>query len=136
MQLRMSPGGSICSSSRKRPELPPSSETVTIAESESIHPCSPRLPTKRFKPASKVDKPVPPPIVTSLRPPLAFSSRKYCAPESLRCAVQNNTRKVYGWEYVAAARRRCYGLTRGSQKPNVRIQDRFAGDSNPDRVAP
>ncbi len=36
MQLRMSPGGSICNSSRRRPELPPSSETVTIAERLSI----------------------------------------------------------------------------------------------------
>ena len=36
MQLRMSPGGSICNSSRRRPELPPSSETVTIADRLSI----------------------------------------------------------------------------------------------------
>ena len=46
MQLRMSPGGSICSSSRRRPELPPSSETVTIAERLSIHIGSSVLPTR------------------------------------------------------------------------------------------
>ena len=31
MQLRMSPGGSTSNSRRKRPELPPSSVTVTMA---------------------------------------------------------------------------------------------------------
>ena len=31
MQLRMSPGGSILRSSRRRPEEPPSSVTVTMA---------------------------------------------------------------------------------------------------------
>jgi hypothetical protein len=31
MQFRMSPGGGILNSSRRRPELPPSSDTATIA---------------------------------------------------------------------------------------------------------
>ena len=77
MQLRMSPGGSICNSSRSLPELPPSSETVTMADNESIHVSSLRAPTNRFKPASNVDKPVPPPIATSLRLPLAFAFCNY-----------------------------------------------------------
>ena len=58
-------GGSICSSSRRRPELPPSSETVTIAERLSIQISSSVLPTRRFRPASKVERPVPPPMATS-----------------------------------------------------------------------
>src|SRR5688572_16590832 len=65
MQLRMSPGGSICNSSRNRPELPPSSETVTMAERLSIHMSCSVLPTNCFSPASSVERPVPPPIVTS-----------------------------------------------------------------------
>ena len=69
MQLRMSPGGSICSSSRKRPELPPSSETVTIADRFSIHDsASSCFPTSCFNPASSVESPVPPPMATRLRP--------------------------------------------------------------------
>src|SRR5215218_1845730 len=62
MQLRISPGGSICNSSRRRPELPPSSETVTIAERLSIHLSSSVLPTSFFSPPRRQDSPVPPPI--------------------------------------------------------------------------
>ena len=70
MQLRMSPGGNICSSSRNLPELPPSSLTVTIADSESMSGGSSTCgPTNRFRPARSVDKPVPPPIETTLRLP-------------------------------------------------------------------
>src|SRR5438105_2615609 len=69
MQLRMSPGGSICNSSRSRPELPPSSETVTMAESASSQrPPRPWSPTSSFRPESAVDRPVPPPMATSFRP--------------------------------------------------------------------
>src|SRR5215510_5690617 len=81
MQLRMSPGGNICSSSRRRPELPPSSETVTIADKDSIESSSLRAPTKLFNPASSEDKPVPPPIATSLKLPLALGFCKNLAPE-------------------------------------------------------
>jgi len=66
MQFRMSPGGSICNSSRSLPELPPLSETVTIAESVSTQIGSSVLPTNCFKPASSVDRPVPPPRATNL----------------------------------------------------------------------
>src|SRR4029453_7351948 len=73
MQLRISPGGSICNSSRSRPELPPSSETVTIAESFEMRGSSVgRSLTRHFSPASKVERPVPPPIATRLKP--RFSS--------------------------------------------------------------
>src|SRR6266545_7730839 len=75
MQLRMSPGGRICSSSRKRPELPPSSETVTIADSDSSHnsPLS-CLDTYCLSPANRVDRPVPPPMATSFKPYLEVVS--------------------------------------------------------------
>src|SRR5204863_9716350 len=63
MQLRMSPGGRTSNSRRNRPELPPSSLTVTTAV-RSTEP-APAL-TKRFSPRSSVDNPVPPPIETIL----------------------------------------------------------------------
>ena len=59
MQLRMSPGGNDPSSSRNRPELPPSSVTVTMTD---------RCPGPFFKPRNNVDSPVPPPIETILGP--------------------------------------------------------------------
>src|ERR687893_756347 len=69
MQLRMSPGGSICSSSRSRPELPPSSETVTMAESDSSQrQPRPSDPTSCLRPERRVERPVPPPSATRLRP--------------------------------------------------------------------
>ncbi len=81
MQLRMSPGGSICNSSRRRPELPPSSETVTMAESDSSH-RSPRAwsPTSSFSPESTVDRPVPPPMATSFKPLSMLDCKSFGAP--------------------------------------------------------
>src|SRR6185436_1247526 len=76
MQLRMSPGGRICNSSRKRPELPPSSETVTIADNEDSHSWSSFTPTNCFNPASSVDRPVPPPIATNFNPELSFTCKQ------------------------------------------------------------
>src|SRR6059036_3700778 len=57
MQFRMSPGGITPSSSRSRPELPPSSVTVTMTE---------RAAGPFLRPRSNVDKPVPPPMETIL----------------------------------------------------------------------
>src|SRR5262245_38561986 len=57
MQFRMSPGGMTPRSSRKRPELPPSSVTVTITERSAGQFLSPR---------SRVERPVPPPMETIL----------------------------------------------------------------------
>lgn len=57
MQLRMSPGGITPRSSRNRPELPPSSVTVTMTD---------RLPGPFLRPRSRVDRPVPPPMETIL----------------------------------------------------------------------
>src|SRR2546421_3685990 len=69
MQWRIAPGGSIRNPSRRRPDLPPSSETVTMAESASSQrPPRPWSPTSSFRPESAVDSPVPPPMATSFRP--------------------------------------------------------------------
>ena len=57
MQFRMSPGGMTPRSSRNRPELPPSSVTVTMTDKAAGPLLSPRR---------SVDKPVPPPIETIL----------------------------------------------------------------------
>src|SRR5690606_3284210 len=56
--LRISPGGGMFNSSRIRPELPPSSATVTIAA---------RSTGRVFKPLNKTDKPVPPPMTATFR---------------------------------------------------------------------
>src|SRR5882757_11210856 len=99
MQFRMSPGGSILKSSRNRPDEPPSSVTVTTAESSRMlhgnegqgagggawtpgaFPIRiPRLrsgvTTYRFSPRSRVDNPVPPPIATT-RSSFSFDSAKF-----------------------------------------------------------
>ena len=68
MQFRMSPGGKVSKSRRNRPELPPSSLTVTIAAissctravSPSCIPCA-----YRFRPESKLRDRSPPPIETT-----------------------------------------------------------------------
>src|ERR1700733_1341542 len=97
MQFRMSPGGSILKSSRNRPDEPPSSVTVTTAESSRIMHrkegqgggggpwCSGapiRIPrrrsgvaTYRFSPRNSVDNPGPPPMATT-RSSLSFGSIK------------------------------------------------------------
>jgi len=48
-----------------------------MADNESIQISSLRALTKCFKPANSVDKPVPPPIATSFRLPLAFAFCNY-----------------------------------------------------------
>src|ERR1700681_2114239 len=72
MQLRMSPGGSTRYSRRRRPELPPSSVTVTIAARSLIgwrsDSCRRRA-TYCFSPRSSIESPVPPPIATTRTPP-------------------------------------------------------------------
>src|SRR5215469_3615208 len=77
MQFLISPGGSIWNSSLKRPELPPSSVTVTTAVSVSIHgnlssPAAGSGGENALSPASSVERPVPPPIDTILMPELAL----------------------------------------------------------------
>src|SRR5580693_4441599 len=73
MQLRISPGGKMRFSRRSRPELPPSSVTVTIAVRLEMGCCSlasssRRRTTKSFSPRSSVDNPVPPPSATTQSP--------------------------------------------------------------------
>src|SRR6266436_2548662 len=97
MQFRMSPGGSILKSSRSRPDEPPSSVTVTTAESSRtthrnvglgagalcVSGAPIRIPrlrsgvtTYRFSPRSRVDNPVPPPIAMT-RSSFSFDSAKF-----------------------------------------------------------
>src|SRR5262249_21795951 len=92
MQLRISPGGNICNSSRKRPELPPSSETVTIADRLSIQIRSSVLLTRVFRPASGVESPVPPPIATRFWPPVVDV---FCNERSGRFSRVKRQRKSY-----------------------------------------
>ena len=72
MQLRMSPGGRMRFSRRRRPELPPSSVTVTIAVRLamgcSVLISSRRRETRFLRPRSRVERPVPPPRATTLKP--------------------------------------------------------------------
>src|SRR5438093_6449959 len=81
MQLRMSPGGSMLSSLRRRPLDPPSSLTVTTAQSSLITGSSvfegersTGRETKCLRPFSRVERPVPPPIAMTRSPrPDVFS---------------------------------------------------------------
>src|SRR5258707_14811870 len=73
MQLRMSPGGRMRFSRRRRPELPPSSVTVTMAARSAIGrsalACSSvRRITCSFRPRRSVERPVPPPRATTRKP--------------------------------------------------------------------
>src|ERR1700674_412333 len=76
MQLRTSPGGSMLNSLRNRPLEPPSSVTVTTAESSATRAeskgapsaspaCGPGLTTYFLSPLRSVERPVPPPIATT-----------------------------------------------------------------------
>src|SRR5438270_5857534 len=84
MQLRMSPGGSMFSSLRRRPLEPPSSLTVTtadrsrIARASGFRRISAGERTKRFSPLSRVERPVPPPMATTRTPrsSAAFSGER------------------------------------------------------------
>ncbi len=64
MQLRKSPGGNTPSSRRRRPDEPPSSATVTIAVRWGV--CL-------FRPRSKAESPVPPPMATTFGASLSCS---------------------------------------------------------------
>ena len=68
MQLRMSPGGRTRYSRRRRPELPPSSVTVTTAVKSEIGCFGRRFPRSAmcsFRPRSTAERPVPPPSATT-----------------------------------------------------------------------
>src|SRR5689334_12032297 len=73
MQLRTSPGGSMLNSLRRRPLEPPSSVTVTTAQSSEMRAksdpaesCESAALTAYFlRPLSSVERPVPPPIATT-----------------------------------------------------------------------
>src|SRR5271157_1713883 len=65
MQLRISPGGRTSNSRRSRPELPPSSVTVTMAVMSSAGTAGSPALAKCFSPCSSTESPVPPPIETT-----------------------------------------------------------------------
>src|SRR5579863_4016387 len=65
MQLRMSPGGRTSNSRRRRPELPPSSVTVTMAVMSMEGILGAAWWTKCFRPCSRADSPFPPPMATT-----------------------------------------------------------------------
>ncbi len=73
MQLRMSPGGRMRFSRRRRPELPPSSVTVTMAARSAmgrwaVARSSVRRMTSSLRPRRSVERPVPPPRATTRKP--------------------------------------------------------------------
>ena len=78
----MSPGGRTRKSRRKRPELPPSSVTVTMAVIETVG----RSGTAQaFSPLRSVDSPLPPPMETMRRGP-----RRGSAPGVLESGLEDN----------------------------------------------
>src|SRR3989449_11662165 len=86
-QSRMSPGGRMPSSRRSRPELPPSSNTVTTAV---------RLLVNSFSPRSSVESPVPPPMTTMRGPRRrwrcwARTSTSWCWPGGRRAPAMART---------------------------------------------
>src|ERR1019366_4337470 len=81
MQLRMSPGGSTSNSRRKRPELPPSSVTVTMAVMSTEGIAGPAGRAEGFNPARTLDNPFPPPMATTRSGEWSFM-RESWAPES------------------------------------------------------
>src|SRR5438132_10918484 len=86
-QSRMSPGGRMPSSRRSRPELPPSSNTVTTAV---------RLLVNSFNPRSSVERPVPPPMTTMRGPRRrwrcwARTSTSWCWPGGRRAPAMART---------------------------------------------
>src|SRR5205809_1244153 len=86
-QSRMSPGGRMPSSRRSRPELPPSSNTVTTAV---------RLLVNSFSPRSSVERPVPPPMTTMRGPRrrwrcCARTSTSWCWPGGRRAPAMART---------------------------------------------
>src|SRR5205823_1269389 len=65
MQLRISPGGRTSNSRRRRPELPPSSVTVTMAVISTAGAAESAGRVYRLRPFSTDDRPVPPPMATT-----------------------------------------------------------------------
>src|SRR5580693_10193286 len=87
MQLRMSPGGRTRYSRRNRPELPPSSVTVTTAARSAMGSgvrTFLRVATYSFSPRSTVESPVPPPSATIRTGSVRSSDALFTKPFSAR----------------------------------------------------
>src|SRR5512137_1022847 len=97
MQFLMSLGGNTANSRRSRPELPPSSVTVTTAVISTAGGAqSAGAAAKGRRPLSTVESPVPPPIATILRGGLT----------ALACACP--TMAASGAALLHPAHQRCY----------------------------
>jgi hypothetical protein len=87
MQFRISPGGRMSKSRRSRPELPPSSVTVTTAvismEGLVAVVFSGMALACLFNPERSVDKPVPPPMATTRRGLFTALVPSQCLPSLL-----------------------------------------------------
>src|ERR1700738_5677612 len=116
MQFRMSPGGSMFSSLRRRPLDPPSSLTVTTAQRSPMKGDPVRAVrissderTNLLSPLSSVERPVPPPIATTRRP-----RSRAAFPEDRRAAVLVSMSPVPGerlsWLLFAEAVFRSAGI--------------------------
>src|SRR5438045_2108388 len=119
MQLRMSPGGRMRFSRRKRPELPPSSVTVTIAVRSAMG-CRRRAESSRrrvtysLSPRSSVERPVPPPRATILKPRDVFFElglRFIMGAENLAHSIKGpdeRVRQPIETQNESYSRRNCY----------------------------
>ena len=85
MQLRMSPGGSIPHSWRRRPELPPSSVTATTAVMFRVKPLSP---------PNSVERPVPPPMATMRGPIESLYSIAFVIMLLLECFARRSRSRL------------------------------------------
>src|SRR6266496_2436866 len=124
MQLRISPGAGTPCSSRSLPLEPPSSVTVTIAVNRDTSgatgggPGDESANTCFFRPRSRVERPVPPPMATTWTPRAGFG---------LDCVV------LIGWvrckklvERGAASELNSYGAFRVEQLSKARIVGHIA----------
>src|SRR5580704_15158747 len=107
MQLRISPGGSTRYSRRNRPELPPSSVTVTIAAKSEMGRrtdgrCTNsflRAETYSFRPRRTVERPVPPPKATT-----RIERPRFCGAFFMQISCGNLGRKLQSMPRRSAGR--------------------------------
>src|SRR5712692_4001556 len=127
MQFRMSPGGSTSNSRLSRPELPPSSVTVTTA-AMSRHEGSLAADvwsgTYCFKPCSSTESPVPPPIATTC----SGSDGKSlglggCTPLIPKTWPRAQAEPRYCWCASGPPALTCSGLLRKQQLLDLRLVD-------------
>ena len=114
-------------SRRKRPELPPSSVTVTTAVNLLIDglPDAASGPTHCFRPRSRTDRPVPPPIATTFMPCTHFVTLENTM---LKEWPQRSYVKDC-WESVPSRREKRGSSAKASKSSSLRAWIRFWGRS-------